>query len=284
MQQQQHQQRKGRPRVAIGILCTVAVAALINILDFVGNYYGDASSNMDAHQSLRRNLQAAEESSLTISNDNNDPHIITLSSGSNVTTSTVQGYEYEQEFPYPLTCSKNELQTFLESNNLINKATGEKKIKITLVYHIGMVGNWHTVVADQFNILNECGTLDIADQLILTYSNSDIKTVLDFIHPLLGPSNRNKIKTMKESTKVPWEAPAMNQIYDHCTGSDNPKKEVVFYFHNKGTSRWREDWRSTMEEEYSYSYSLYWRKYLEYFTIERPQLCLEKLLVDNYSS
>ena len=28
----------------------------------------------------------------------------------------------------------------------------------------------------------------------------------------------------------------------------------------------------------SYAYSLYWRKYLEHYTIERPHLCLDKLL------
>lgn len=191
----------------------------------------------------------------------------------------------EVEFPYPLTCDKNELHQFLQNNNLIdNDQTGEKKISITLVYHIGMVGNWETVVADQFHVLNECGTLEIADQLFLTYSNDDEERLLDFIYPLIGDNNRLKIKAVKASTKSPWEGPAMNMMLDHCNESPSPKKEVVFYFHNKGTSRWTEDWQSKIDEPFSYVYALYWRKYLEYFTIERPQLCLDRLLIGDATS
>lgn len=77
------------------------------------------------------------------------------------------------EFPYPLTCDKNDLTAFLRNADLIDNQTGEKKIAINIVYHIGMVGNWKTVVEDQFNTMNQCGLLDAADRLYLTYSNGD---------------------------------------------------------------------------------------------------------------
>ena len=53
------------------------------------------------------------------------------------------------EFPYPLTCDKTELQTFLTSNNLIidENITGEKKFRLTLVSYWYMVNNWKEVVA-----------------------------------------------------------------------------------------------------------------------------------------
>eukprot|EP00985_Skeletonema_marinoi_P006743 scaffold2938_cov117-Skeletonema_marinoi.AAC.1 len=72
----------------------------------------------------------------------------------------------------------------------------------------------------------------------------------------------------------------------HCNSSSSPspKEEVVFYFHNKGTSRWSEDWKSKLDVPESYAYSLYWRLYLEYFTIERPQLCLDQLLLKGATS
>lgn len=213
------------------------------------------------------------------------------------------------EFPYPLTCDTNELQTFLQSNNLLidnnNDETSEKKFTLTLVYHIGMVGNWESVVADQFNTLIKCGTLDLADQLFVSYSNGEREVIDSFLYVLLGEGEHNykhKLRRVVESTKSPWEAPAMNMMLDHCSSHINsnsnnnnriinnseststspptpPKKEeVIFYFHNKGTSKYTDDWRSKVHLRRTYAYSLYWRKYIEYYTIERPQLCLEKLL------
>ena len=188
------------------------------------------------------------------------------------------------EFPYPLTCDKDALSAFLHNANLIDTKTGEKKIAINLVYHIGMVGNWRDVVTDQVNSLIKCGLLDAADNLYLTYSNGDgLWPVQDLLYQLLG-DNLHKVKSIEESTQMPWEAPAMNMMLRHCNSSPSPKEEVVFYFHNKGTSRWSEDWKSKMDVPESYAYSLYWRKYLEYFTIERPQLCLEQLLLGGATS
>ena len=188
------------------------------------------------------------------------------------------------EFPYQLTCDKNELAAFFRNADLIDNETGEKKVSINLVYHIGMVGNWMNVVTDQFNSLNECGLLDAADRLYLTYSNGDgIWPVQHLLTPLLG-ENLHKVKSIEESTQSPWEAPAMNMMLRHCNSSPSPKEEVVFYFHNKGTSRWSEDWKSKLDVPESYAYSLYWRKYLEYFTIERPQLCLDQLLLKGATS
>ena len=189
------------------------------------------------------------------------------------------------EFPYPLTCDKDALSAFLHNANLIDNKTGEKKISINLIYHIGQVGNWREVVTDQMNSLIKCGLLDAADNLYLTDSNGDgLCPVQDLMYQLLGGENLHKIKSIEESTQMPWEAPAMNMMLRHCSSSPSPKEEVVFYFHNKGTSRWSEDWKSKMDVPESYAYSLYWRKYLEYFTIERPQLCLEQLLLGGYTS
>jgi hypothetical protein len=190
----------------------------------------------------------------------------------------------EKDFPYPLTCDKNMLHNFLKSNSLIDEATGEKKIKVTLVYHIGMIRNWKMVVSDQFDTLNKCGTLDTSDQLLITYSNGDMKMVRDFIYQLLGDQNKHKLKKVVESTTEPWEVPAVNMMVDHCNGSSAPNDEVIFYFHNKGVSKWSRDWKDKLFEPYTYAFSLYWRKYIEYFTIERPYLCLEKLLLEKFTS
>jgi hypothetical protein len=58
---------------------------------------------------------------------------------------------------------------------------------------------------------------------------------------------------------------------------------IVFYIHTKGIRHYRPDWRKELIAcgsftETTYGQVLYWRKYMEYFTIERPQLCLRYLL------
>ena len=80
-------------------------------------------------------------------------------------------------------------------------------------------------------------------------------------------------------------APAMNMIYNYCNNNDyrdssssSPKQDIIFYFHNKGVSRHTTNWKTQLTNK-AYAYVLYWRKYLEYYTIERPYLCLAKLLL-----
>ena len=259
--------RTGWPQSAIVLYLSTAVVLLLSLYAILQSgsslpsYYNNAANDDVSvdDRMLRNNNMLAQRPPLTPFGD--------------------KFYEYEQEFPYPLTCDKNELHNFLQNNYLIDASTG--KMNITLVYHIGMVGNWKTVVADQFNTLHKCGTLGIADRLFLTYSNGDKETLDTFIDTLLE-SNKHKLsRRIIESTKSPWEAPAMNTMVEYCNGSSSPKKEVIFYFHNKGTSKWTKDWRDKKDVPFTYSYVLYWRKYLEYFTIERPHLCLDKLLLSS---
>jgi hypothetical protein len=65
----------------------------------------------------------------------------------------------------------------------------------------------------------------------------------------------------------------MDQIREYCIAQEaaNPstKPTIVFYFHNKGSSKFRTG---------QYQKTLYWRKYMEYYLHERPSLCLNELL------
>jgi hypothetical protein len=200
------------------------------------------------------------------------------------------------EFPYPLTCKKSELHIFLEKNKFIpsNKKMGkqqqrrqqqqQRKFSVAIAYHVGMVNNWKVIVYDQITTLKRCGLLDIADKLMISYSNGN-KTDLDQVFDLGSYGNSMTIDTV-ESTKVPWEGPALNMIHQYCKKQPLPETSVVFYLHNKGASKWSSDWkeRMNMNQTRTYAHSLYWRKYLEYFLIESPALCLEKILLQNYST
>merc|ERR1719296_131436 len=59
--------------------------------------------------------------------------------------------------------------------------------------------------------------------------------------------------------------------------SINASNAAVIYFHNKGASHYTDDWRSKTTKVWTYVYALRWRKYLEYFLLERPSLCLTAL-------
>ena len=103
---------------------------------FIISLFGDRgeSSGSDVIYSLRRNLQVVRRRVY------NDPRTISIKQQQLLVDNALATHQpkYDgHEFPYP------ELQTFLTSNNLIiDVITGEKKFRLTLVYHIGMVNNW----------------------------------------------------------------------------------------------------------------------------------------------
>ena len=143
-----------------------------------------------------------------------------------------------------------------------------------------MVNNWQIILEDQITSLKQCGLINIADQVMISYSNNNKEVLSNFIDPLIGDIS-NTILTTAEATSAPWGGQAMNMIHEYCKNQPSPQTAAVFYFHNKGASKWRADWKDHFNDTWSYSHSLYWRKYLEYFLIERPSLCLEKILLQN---
>ena len=97
----------------------------------------------------------------------------------------------------------------------------------------------------------------------------------------IGEDVGEKLAPLVESTKKPWEGPAMNMTHEYCRNQKVPQTAVVFYFHNKGASKWSPNWRDNVNKTWTYSRSLYWRKFLEYFLLERPHLCLDQILFQN---
>lgn len=193
------------------------------------------------------------------------------------------------DFPYPLTCRRSELYNFLQKNGLIDcEKGGHLKFKVILAYHIGMVNNWKVIVEDQMNTLKECGLFDIVDGIIVSYSNGHKSDINKVLGPMIGDNGNggSKIIDTVKATAAPWEGPAMNMIHQYCTKQPLTQPTVVFYIHNKGASKWTPDWKDLMNanKTWTYGHSLYWRKYLEHFLIERPELCLDKILLQNAST
>lgn len=183
------------------------------------------------------------------------------------------GYEPEFEFEYTLDCPK--------FNN--PHASNTMPYTVALGYHVGLVNNWKDIVADQLRTLDRCGLGRVASNLILSYSNGDASEVLSLIEPYNFAFN----VTLVQSTRSPWEGEAANMMHRYCQDHmrDQPDRPaVVFYFHTKGASKWKRDWREHIGESRTYSMVLHWRKYMEYFTIERPGICIDHILRKNAST
>ena len=145
-----------------------------------------------------------------------------------------------------------------------------------------MVKRWKVIVEDQLNTLHECGLGNAASEYIVSYSGgkySDFQEMADF-YDLFPP----EATTVVESFKKPWEVPAVNQIYHHCMAKEQQttnQTDIVFYFHNKGAGKMPSQPGKTSQ---TYKNITHWRKYMEYFLLERPALCMEKLLNDSKTS
>jgi hypothetical protein len=167
--------------------------------------------------------------------------------------------EFESEYPYPLSCP---VQRLARGGNYT----------VAIGYHVGMVNNWKAIVPDQMRTLSRCGLGSVVSKFIVSYSNGDVNELTDLLssYPFAASAE------MVESTGLPWEGVALNSIREYCLKQS--ETTVVFYFHNKGASRFKKDWKERIDEFGSYSRSLYWRKYMEYFTLERPEICIDRIV------
>jgi hypothetical protein len=193
------------------------------------------------------------------------------------------------DFPYNLSCPRLPL-TY--------------NVSVTLVYNVGMINNWFDIVRDQMTTIHECGLGAMIHHWIVTFSyghrisdrsTEESRRMLLSLLQTLPFSSQHMPDVLQHVTEVPWEGPAMNLALEHCKereqhrfqGSDQHRNAswptVVFYMHTKGSSHYDPHWKWQLVHLGSshfttYGQTLYWRKYMEYFTIERPHLCLSRLL------
>ena len=181
-----------------------------------------------------------------------------------------------QEFPYAKTC-KFELPP---------QGIGTS-YEIALFYHVGMMKNWKNIVRDQLHTLDTCGLGYMASSLTMSYANGNSTDELVNILNEFTFTQSLPISFI-QSMAEPWETEIMASIARTCQTSTNEsvahqadgvdKRVIVYYFHSKGCSRYSDDWPDRCNELRSYCRVLYWRKYLEWFLLERPTICLRAIL------
>lgn len=194
-----------------------------------------------------------------------------------------------REFQYPLSCpgyDEDAVQLLRKTNS-----------SVIVAYHVGMQNNWKEIVRDQLHTLHRCGLGRLLSRMFVTYTDGER---LRDLRDILQRYSFARDATLLHSFRQPIEGTAINALHQECisrVGTDNianyniyesgsggstslsnsNNHTVAFYFHTKGTSRFVAEWRDHMDAKFSYPYSLYWRKYMEYFTIERPQICIEEI-------
>ena len=202
------------------------------------------------------------------------------------------------EFPYPKTCR-------------FEQAPPGEAFEIALFYHVGMMNNWKRIVKDQLHTLETCGLGYMASSLTISYSvganSTNSREVLAQILNQFAFTATLNISYVI-STSVPWEKEAMHSISRTChsinnknesvtmqgddekksTASDTKKKVFVYYFHNKGVSKYNDDsWKDNCQQGvaiWTYCNVIHWRKYMEWFLLEKPTLCLRAMLYHGAST
>lgn len=179
------------------------------------------------------------------------------------------------EFPYPKSCTFERPPPGHGTD-----------YNIAIFYHVGLINNWKTIMWDQMHTLETCGLGYMANTMTISYNvdpnSSSTEEVKAELIELLRQFHFTKILKRidyVEATSSPWEQEAIASISRTCHSSImQNKRTFVYYFHNKGASRYTEDWKSECIKEQGYCNVLHWRKYLEFFLIEKPALCLTAFL------
>jgi hypothetical protein len=147
---------------------------------------------------------------------------------------------------------------------------------VSLFYHIGMLNNWREIVLDQLDTLERCGLGYIASDLAISFHNpstdvSDMESAQQIMELLNQYQFLTHMQTMptiiSASRAYPWERLMMEHMSTICR--QRKSNHIVFYFHNKGSSKYGTG---------DYMNVFPWRKYMEWFLLERPTLCIKAVL------
>ena len=175
-----------------------------------------------------------------------------------------------EEWWYPLTCPA---KSYLSRN-----------YSVVVGYHVGIMNNWRNIVLDQLRTLHKCGVGELASHLYVTYSNNNRQNSVGELKAMFNRYPFARKTTFSPSLGQPVEGTAINALHSHCQKQEvcyqqhSSHDTVVFYFHTKGSSRWQKDWKKKIGSSFSYSNVLAWRKYMEYFLLERPEICINQII------
>jgi hypothetical protein len=135
--------------------------------------------------------------------------------------------------------------------------------KIGIFYHLYQFGDWQSIFLDQLNELVNSGLYDAADYIFVGV-NGDEEL----------PTELPKLKIYRNMGDRSTEYCTLKALYDYSCLQDS----YVLFLHSKGVTWTREDRFSEDPGNLNLaSNTYYWRKYLEYFSINKWKECIDLL-------
>tara|TARA_Y100000034_G_C6859101_1_gene390771 strand:- start:139 stop:957 length:819 start_codon:yes stop_codon:yes gene_type:complete len=141
--------------------------------------------------------------------------------------------------------------------------------KIVGVIHIGAMGVWEDIFNDQLKTIDECGLLAKCDKIYVGVSGPKITL----------PQGVDLISHNEVLEK--GENPTLLALHQLCQKMPPTK---IFYIHTKGASfdgktlpDWAKNNKKLGSPETVATNVLHWRKYLEYFILEKHEQCIKAL-------
>lgn len=134
---------------------------------------------------------------------------------------------------------------------------------IAIVYHIATLNNWENIAQEQIETLQSSGLWEACDSLTVTVVGEQISEVQDLFQ---NWKESKKFKIVHASNDLhQYEFPGIEMVQSIAQHQPTAK---ILYMHTKGLLHYKQH---TEHNVYL------WRKYMEYFTIERWQDCIKTL-------
>jgi hypothetical protein len=134
---------------------------------------------------------------------------------------------------------------------------------IEIVYHIATLNNWRNIVQEQLETLESSGLWEACDGLTVTVVGEQISEVQELFRELDRPE---KLKIVHVSNDLhQYEFPGIEMVQQIAQQKSAAK---ILYMHTKGLLHYKQNTETNVR---------LWRKYMEYFNMEKWQECIKAL-------
>ena len=142
-------------------------------------------------------------------------------------------------------------------------ATADETAGIDIVYHIATLNNWEDIVREQLATVAKSGLGQACDSLTVTVVGEEIERV----YPLFASlSFLDKVHIVHSGADLHlYEFPGIEMVQQIAQSKPNTH---ILYFHIKGVTRYGSRQERPVQ---------LWRRYMEYFTVERWRACIDAL-------
>lgn len=134
--------------------------------------------------------------------------------------------------------------------------------KIIGFWHIGVVGVWRKIIAEQYAKLMESGLYDVSEKIVVGFVGGKNREC-ELNIPILDDP---KFEVFITNDTKDYELPTVARVWKEA--QEREESFLCYYFHTKGASL-----DGTPNEEPGNA----WRLYMEYFNLERWEDCVEIL-------